>query len=245
MKLLTGLFRAARKRLMTADNDMGMFRTKLDELVASKDTLSDEEVSQRVEELKQITNDLPDNEEKEKLVRFLEDFKAVKEQDEATAKEAAKSVSDMFEKLDSDAMQDTPQVSETPTEEGATEGDPVEEISEETVAEESEDGEPETLGEYAKENVKEDIKNVTQTKDEDPNADYTLEEIYQFIKKRMAEDSETPDDGKEDTGTEDEACGKDEKDEVVTDHAPRIPVTMKSNVPEGSLSALFELAKRG
>lgn len=37
MKLFTGLFRAARKRTMTTDNDMGMFRTKLEELVAGKD----------------------------------------------------------------------------------------------------------------------------------------------------------------------------------------------------------------
>ena len=43
MKLLTGLFRFARKRTQTTDNDMGMFRTKLEELVSSKDSLSDED----------------------------------------------------------------------------------------------------------------------------------------------------------------------------------------------------------
>ena len=265
MKLLTGLFRAARKRLMTTDNDMGMFRTKLDELVASKDSLSDEEVTQRVEELKQITNDLPDNDDKSKLVRFLEDFKAVKEQDEATAKEAAKAVADMFEKLDTEAMKDTPEtaIGEAPAEEApATEGEaPVEETTtEETVEEKTEDAaEPETLAEYAEGNVKEDIANAkgeVKDGDEGANAQYTLEEIYQFIKKRMAED-EAPKEGEEpveeeteeiaeETEAEDAACGDDDKkDGVVTDNAPHIPVTVKDNAPKGSLAALFDLAKRG
>ena len=45
MNLITGLFRAARKRLMATDNDMGMFRTKLTELVENKDKLTDEVVA--------------------------------------------------------------------------------------------------------------------------------------------------------------------------------------------------------
>ena len=56
MKLLTGLFRAARKRVMTTDNDMGMFREKLTELVEKKDSLPDEELVKRVDELKEMYN---------------------------------------------------------------------------------------------------------------------------------------------------------------------------------------------
>ena len=55
MKLLTGLFRAARKRTLTTDNDMGMFREKLTELVEKKAELPDEEVAKRVDELKEMT----------------------------------------------------------------------------------------------------------------------------------------------------------------------------------------------
>ena len=111
MKLLTGLFRYARKRTQTTDNDMGMFRTKLTELVEKKDSLPDEEVVKIVDELKGMTSDLPDADDKAKLDRFLEDFKSVKEQDEATAKEAASMVSDLFEKLDTEAMKDVPETS--------------------------------------------------------------------------------------------------------------------------------------
>lgn len=238
MKLLTGLFRAARKRVMTTDNDMGMFRTKLDELVASKDKLTDEEVAAKVDELKGFTADLPGDEDKAKLDRFLDDFKAVKEQDEAAAKEAAGMVADLFEKLDTEAMKDVPEppAEEAPAEEAAAAEaaeepapeatEEVAEIAEETEAPAAEEGEPE---------------------DADPgaNAEYTLEEIYQFIKKRMAEDAACQDEAPE---AEEETTEEEEKEEeVVTDHAaPFIPITVNnSNKATGSLAEMFAKAKEG
>lgn len=236
MKLLTGLFRYARKRTQTTDNDMGMFRTKLTELVEKKDSLPDEEVVKIVDELKEMTSDLPDADDKAKLDRFLEDFKSVKEQDEATAKEAASMVSDLFEKLDTEAMKDVPETSadettetveETQTDVPLTEGAAPEateettEAVEETVAPEGEEAE-----------------------DADPNSEYTLEEIYQFIKKRMAEDSATGDCGTQDDGEEVETEEEKEK-EVVSDHAPRIPVTMNGNMAHGTLADMFNNIKKG
>lgn len=236
MKLLTGLFRYARKRTQTTDNDMGMFRTKLSELVEKKDTLPDDEVVKIVDELKEMTSDLPDADDKAKLDRFLEDFKSVKEQDEATAKEAASMVSDLFEKLDTEAMKDIPETSaeettetveETQTDVPLTEGAAPEateettEAVEETVAPEGEEAE-----------------------DADPNSEYTLEEIYQFIKKRMAEDSATGDCGTQDDGEEVETEEEKEK-EVVSDHAPRIPVTMNGNMAHGTLADMFNNIKKG
>lgn len=231
MKLLTGLFRFARKRTQTTDNDMGMFRDKLTELVEKKDSLSDEEVVQRVEELKGMTTDLPGEEDKSKLERFLEDFKSIKEQDEATAKEAASMVADLFEKLDTEAMKDVPEVSaeetvtETETEEAPlVEGEApeaetqAEEVVEETVAPEGE----------------------KEAEDADANSDYTLEKIYQFIKKRMAEDA-CAEDSAEEVKEEEE-----KEEEVVTDHAfPFIPVTMNKSEPAGSLDDLFAKIKKG
>lgn len=236
MKLLTGLFRYARKRTQTTDNDMGMFRTKLTELVEKKDSLPDEEVVKIVDELKGMTSDLPDADDKAKLDRFLEDFKSVKEQDEATAKEAASMVSDLFEKLDTEAMKDIPETSadettetveETQTDVPLTEG-AAPEATEETTEAVEETVAPE--GEEAK--------------DADPNSEYTLEEIYQFIKKRMAEDSATGDCGTQDDGEEVETEEEKEK-EVVSDHAPRIPVTMNGNMAHGTLADMFNNIKKG
>ena len=217
--LLTGLFRFARKRVQTNDNDMGMFRDKLTELVEQKDTLSDEDIVKRVEELKGMTSDLPGEDDKAKLDRFLEDFKAVKEQDSATAKEAASMVADLFEKLDTEAMQDVPAVEET---------------EEETETQESEltDGDKEEPAPATPEGEAEDA---------DANSAYTLEEIYQFIKKRMAEDSAACD-GADEVETEKEK----ESEEVTTDHAPFMPVTMNGmSAGKGSLGEMFSQIKNG
>lgn len=229
MKLFTGLFRAARKRTMTTDNDMGMFRSKLEELVAGKDSLKEEEVVAKVDELKGFTADLPDSEDKAKLDRFLDDFKAVKEQDEATAKEAANMVADLFEKLDTAAMQDVPAV------------EPAAEEAEETVAETTETAVEEPVAEETEEIAEETEipAEGEEAEDADPNPAYSLEEIYQFIKKRMAEDAcaeETTDEASEEEVSEEEK----EEEEVVTDHAPLIPVTMNQKPAEhGSLRDLL------
>ena len=244
MKLLTGLFRAARKRTLTTDNDLGQFRAKLEELVSSKDSLSDEDVVKRVDELKEMTIDLPDEEEKAKLDRFLEDFKTVKEQDEATAKEAASMVADLFEKLDTEAMKDVPDVGEEETtetvEETATEETDAPLADGEEATEEAEEAVEETVAPEGEEEKTEDAETSA------PFDEYTLEEIYQYVKKRMDED----------LGAEDGACDgaeeveetkeeEEKEEEVVTDHAPHIPVTMNGTAAEGSLRAMFENAKKG
>ena len=238
MNLLTGLFRAARKRLMTVDNDMGMFRDKLNELVAGKDSLSEEDIATKVEELKGFTKDLPGDEDKAKLDRFLEDFKSVKEQDGEAAKEAAGMVADLFEKLDTEAMKDVPSAEPEATVE-------TEEAVEETVAPEgdpAEDGALEEGLESAKEPVSEEP-----AEDADPNTAYTLEEIYQFIKKRMAEEGSGAEDGcAKDSADEVEEEEEKEEEEVVTDHAPFIPVTIgNKKAASGSLGSMFAQIKNG
>lgn len=239
MKLLTGLFRAARKRTLTTDNDMGMFREKLTELVEKKAELPDEEVAKRVDELKEMTVDLPESEDKSKLDLYLEDIKSIKEQDDATAKEAASMVSDLFEKLDTEAMKEVDGGAET-----------TEEATEEVAAEEEA---PLVESEAAPEATEEATEAVEETvapeeeegkaEDADPNADYSLEEIYQFIKKRMAEDAACAEDSAEEVEEEKE---EDEEEEVVADHAPRIPVTMNGTpAAKGSLADMFNTLKEG
>ena len=238
MKLLTGLFRAARKRTLTTDNDMGMFREKLTELVEKKAELPDEEVAKRVDELKEMTVDLPESDGKSELDLYLEDLKSIKSQDDATAKEAASMVSDLFEKLDTEAMKEVEGGAET-----------TEEATEEVAAEEEA---PLVESEAAPEATEEATEAVEETvapeeeegkaEDADPNADYSLEEIYQFIKKRMAEDACAEDSAEE----VEEEKEEDEEEEVVADHAPRIPVTMNGTpAAKGSLADMFNTLKEG
>ena len=235
MKLLTGLFRFARKRTQTTDNDMGMFRDKLTELVEKKDSLSDEEVTQRVEELKGMTTDLPGEEDKAKLERFLEDFKSIKEQDEATAKEAASMVADLFEKLDTEAMKDVPEISTEETESVEETEEPLVESEAPAVEETAEEAVEETVAPDSKEKEAEDA---------DPNPAYTLEEIYQFCKKRRAEDEASEaEDGCASDGVEEEE--EKEEEEVVTDNAPHIPVTLNGTVGGETLAGMFKNLKEG
>ena len=238
MGLLTGLFRAARKRTLTTDNDMGMFREKLTELVEKKAELPDEEVAKRVDELKEMTVDLPESDGKSELDLYLEDLKSIKSQDDATAKEAASMVSDLFEKLDTEAMKEVDGGAET-----------TEEATEEVAAEEEA---PLVESEAAPEATEEATEAVEETvakegeegkaEDADPNADYSLEEIYQLIKKRMAEDACAEDSAEE----VEEEKEEDEEEEVVADHAPRIPVTMNGTpAAKGSLADMFNTLKEG
>ena len=252
MKLLTGLFRIARKRVQTTDNDMGMFREKLTELVEKKAELPDEEVAKRVEELKEMTVDLPESEDKSKLDLFLEDFKSIKEQDDAAAKEAASMVSDLFEKLDTEAMKDMPgEATEEPAAEESTE-----EAVEETATEEApltESAAPEAETEEATEAVEETVAPDEEAKDADtPLDEYTAEELYQYTKKRLIEEfgltpKESTDGCAGDSAEEvEEEKKEDEEKEVVTDNAPRIPVTMNGTpAAKGSLTDMFEEIKKG
>lgn len=219
MKLLTGLFRLARKRVQTTDTDMGAFRDKITELVEKKDSLSDDEINGKVEELKAMSADLPESDDKGKLDRFLEDFKSVKEQDKAAANEAAKMVADLFEKLDTEAMKDVPETAAKETE---------------TPPAEQKDGAPQNPAVQTKDA---DGGETAEQAAEKNNAQYTLEEIYQFIKKRLAEDS----------GEKTEEKKKEEEEtETVTDHAPHIPVTMNGGaLSEGSIGAMFARIKQG
>jgi pyruvate-formate lyase len=217
MRLLTGLFRAARKRLQVVDGADG-FRDKITELVEKRDSLSEEGINERVDELITLSDDLPDGEDKEKLKRFLEDVRGIKEQDEATAKEAVSMVADLFEKLDGAA---DAEVSETVAETEATDGEG--EVKPEDKPETKPEAEP-TDGEGEPEKEKEKI-----TLDEE-----TKEDLYQFIKKRMSEDA-----------CKDEAPKDEDEDKITTDGAPRIAVSMSGNPTGGSLSEMFAKIKNG
>lgn len=213
MKLLTGLFRTMRKKLsLTHDNDMGAFRDKIEVLVKEKDTLTDEDVVTRVEELVRMTDDLPDGDDKEKLKRYLEDMKAVKGQDADIAGEAAKAVADLFEELDKEAM------------ETGLEAEP--EAAPEPLA----DAEPE----------EEEVKEEEKVADADPDPEYTLEEIYQFIKKRMAEEAEEP--VEEEVETEEVSELEDECG--VKDHGmPEITLGGKEKAASRGLDDLYRTMK--
>lgn len=229
MKIFTGLFRMARKRTQTKDGAED-FRASLTALVEERESLTDEGVSKKVDELKAMITDLPDSEDKEKLSRYLDDFRAVKEQDEATAKEAVNMVAGLYESLDSSASADAPNATEKTTA----------------------DEESETKTAVKETETKDEEKKDEETKDEGGEEKrYSLDEIFEMIKtlkdgckdegEKVEEkkDEEKKDDEKKDEGT------KDEDGEVTEDHAPMIPMNISNSASKGSLSELFANMKKG
>lgn len=226
MKILSGLFRIARKRTQTKDGAED-FKERLSALVNERESLSDEGIEKKVEELKAMTADLPDSEDKEKLMRFLEDFKAVKSQDEATAKEAVDMVANLYESLDASAMSDTPtETAETATEEKKKEETADEDGSEEQKTEES-------------------------TKDEGEEAEekrYTISEIVGLLQslKDVKDACKDEEQKTEETADEDGSEETEEKkDEVTSDHAPIVGIGLNGIKSNGSLSAMFANLKKG
>lgn len=231
-----------RKISLTKDNDMGAFRDKIEALVKEKDTLDDGAVAEKVTELIGMTEDLPDGEGKEKLKRYLEDFKSIKGQEAEVAVEAGNAVADLFEKLDKEAME-SDLGAEPPAPPAGGETEPEEEVKAEEEIKEEETGDAAT---EVKETVYDPTKGRYETKDEDPDAEYTLEEIYQFIKKRMAEDAEAGTEEEEVETEEEETEEKTDDACGVNDHAmPGIKLGNSSGgaPARGGLNELFKKMK--
>jgi len=117
-KFLSGLWRFLKRKAAGAeDTDLGAARRILMEIAEKKDAMSDEEIAAKVDEVQGLATDLPDSEEKGKLVRFLEDFKQSKQMDPQAVKEAAEMIAGLFEELDTSAMAEVTGVGTEPGEE--------------------------------------------------------------------------------------------------------------------------------
>jgi hypothetical protein len=215
MKLLTGLFRVARKRLQTKDGGEN-FKESLMALVENADNLSEDDINAKIDELKVSIDDLPDDTEKEELSRYLEDFRTLKEQEPETAKEAAEMVIGLYDKLDASASADAPETAEIVEEKKpATDGgEAVETIAEEKKPAEVKDG----------------------------HSDEELEEIYQYIKRRFDEDATTATDGGEAVETIAEEKTEETKDGCVKDSGVRVAVTLGGS-SNASVDNLFNMLK--
>jgi hypothetical protein len=107
MKFVSGLWRFVKKlKNGVKDSDMGSFRLLAEEIATKKDTLSDEELNQKIEQLKQMTADLPESDDKNILLKYLTDYGLIKSQDPEVSKMAAEKISSLYEKLDTESMKE-------------------------------------------------------------------------------------------------------------------------------------------
>lgn len=111
----SGLIRAIKRRMSGVfDSKARTFEGVLDECAAGIKEMDEEALEGASSELASFTRDLPDSEEKDKLLRYVADIPLLKEEDDAVAREALECIRESYRSLDADAASD---VTEKPMEE--------------------------------------------------------------------------------------------------------------------------------
>lgn len=138
-QIMSGLFRYAklRRRLVMdkaiAKDDFGPvgpdksevqskgFGDGLWNLIQTRATLSEAEVESKVDELKKLLDDLPGGDEKSLLMRYMEDMKLMKGEDDDTLYQVKGIVCALVEKLDRSVIEEAEGEDEVSTETGTVE----------------------------------------------------------------------------------------------------------------------------
>ena len=101
----SGLIYAVRKMLGVKDTAKP-FTEQVDELIRDRAKFSDDEVSKRVDILRDSIVDLPESDGRAKLDRFVEDLARIKEESDESASEIVKIVNGLYSTLDAAAVED-------------------------------------------------------------------------------------------------------------------------------------------
>lgn len=109
MAVHSGLLYFVKKKVsgINDGNDANSFGAIIDKLTANIKNVSDEELSGMTESLIKCVKDLPDSDEKEKVIRYIADIPLLKEEDEKVVNEALSCIKESFNSLDSDAVSET------------------------------------------------------------------------------------------------------------------------------------------
>lgn len=109
MAVHSGLLYFVKKKLKGVNdgNDANSFGVLIDKLTENIKNISNEELSEITEKLIKCVEDLPDSDEKEKVIRYIADIPLLKEEDEKVVNEALSCIKESFNSLDSDAVSET------------------------------------------------------------------------------------------------------------------------------------------
>lgn len=101
----SGLIRAIKKRLQGVmdGKDGQSFESVVDEIGSTLQNIDDEGLKAKTASLVGYCDDLPDSDEKEKLLRYIADIPLLKDEDKEVAEEALKCIKESYNTLDSDA----------------------------------------------------------------------------------------------------------------------------------------------
>lgn len=109
MAVHSGLLYFVKRKLsgINDGNDANSFGVIIDKLTENIKNISNEELSEITENLMKCLKDLPDSDEKEKVIRYIADIPLLKEEDEKVVNEALSCIKESFNSLDSDAVSET------------------------------------------------------------------------------------------------------------------------------------------
>ena len=109
MAVHSGLLYFVKKKLKGVNdgNDANSFGVIIDKLTENIKNISNEELSEITEKLIKCVEDLPDSNEKEKVIRYIADIPLLKEEDEKVVNEALSCIKESFNSLDSDVVSET------------------------------------------------------------------------------------------------------------------------------------------
>ena len=120
----SGLIRAIKKRLtgVMDGTDNQSFESVVDEIGSTLQNIDEDGLKAKTASLVGYCDDLPDSDEKEKLMRYIADIPLLKDEDKEVAEEALKCIKESYKTLDSDAnseiteksMEDTKDMNTTP-----------------------------------------------------------------------------------------------------------------------------------
>lgn len=120
----SGLIRAIKKRLtgVMDGTDNQSFESVVDEIGSTLQNIDEDGLKAKTASLVGYCDDLPDSDEKEKLLRYIADIPLLKDEDKEVAEEALRCIKESYKTLDSDAnseimekpMEDTEKKEQTP-----------------------------------------------------------------------------------------------------------------------------------
>ena len=101
----SGLIRAIKKRMagVMDGTDNQSFESVVDEIGSTLQNIDEDGLKAKTASLVGYCDDLPDSDEKEKLLRYIADIPLLKDENEEVANEALKCIKESYKTLDSDA----------------------------------------------------------------------------------------------------------------------------------------------
>ena len=119
----SGLIRAIKKRMagVMDGTDNQSFESVVDEIGSTLQNIDEDGLKAKTASLVGYCDDLPDSDEKEKLLRYIADIPLLKDEDKEVAEEALKCIKESYNTLDSDANSE---IMEKPMEEEKKEQTP-------------------------------------------------------------------------------------------------------------------------